>query len=112
MQTRTQLHTQECSTPSSRSNQHPYTRTRDPANARSDHPESGRYTREFARESLQKSRTRGKPADTRVEDPDLWRFVRDSTVHIGVSPTVVADGRTPFQVFADQRFLGNSRLAP
>lgn len=51
-------------------------------------------------------------ADTRVEDPDLWRFVRDSTVHIGVAPTVVADGRTPFQVFRDQRFLGNSRLAP
>jgi hypothetical protein len=51
-------------------------------------------------------------ADTRVEDPDLWRFVRDSTVHIGVPPTVVADGRTPFEVFTDQRFLGNSRLAP
>ena len=51
-------------------------------------------------------------ADTRVEDPDLWRFVHDSTVHIGVSPTVVADGRTPFEVFQDRRFLGNSRLAP
>jgi hypothetical protein len=51
-------------------------------------------------------------ADTQVEDPDLWRFVRDSTIHIGVEPTVVADGRTPFQVFGDQRFLGNSRLAP
>jgi hypothetical protein len=34
-------------------------------------------------------------AETRVEDPDLWRFVRDSTVHIGVPPTVVADARTP-----------------
>ena len=44
-------------------------------------------------------------ADTRVEDPDLWRFVRDSTVHMGVPPTVVADGRTPFEVFTDQRFL-------
>lgn len=44
-------------------------------------------------------------ADTGVEDPDLWRFVRDSTVHIGVPPTVVADGRTPFQVYRDQRFL-------
>ncbi len=44
-------------------------------------------------------------ADTGVEDPDLWRFVRDSTVHIGVPPTVVADGRTPFQVYQDQRFL-------
>jgi hypothetical protein len=51
-------------------------------------------------------------ADTRVEDPDLWRFVHDSTRQIGVAPTVVADGRTPFQVFRDQRFLGNSRLAP
>lgn len=44
-------------------------------------------------------------ADTRAEDPDLWRFVHDSTVHIGVEPTVVADGRTPFEVFRDQRFL-------
>ena len=45
-------------------------------------------------------------ADTRAEDPDLWRFVRDSAAHIGVEPTVVADGRTPFEVFHDQRFLG------
>lgn len=51
-------------------------------------------------------------ADTRIEDPDLWRFVRDSTARIGVEPTIVADGRTPFEVFHDQRFLGNSRLAP
>jgi hypothetical protein len=51
-------------------------------------------------------------SDTRAEDEDLWRFVHDSTVHIGVPPTIVADGRTPFEVFTDQRFLGNSRLAP
>ncbi len=44
-------------------------------------------------------------ADTRAEDPELWRFVHDSTTHIGVEPTVVADGRTPFEVFHDQRFL-------
>jgi hypothetical protein len=44
-------------------------------------------------------------ADTRVEDPDLWRFAHDSSVHIGVSPTVVADGRSPFEVFRAQRFL-------
>jgi hypothetical protein len=47
----------------------------------------------------------GRVADTRVEDPDLWRFVHDSTIHIGVEPTIVADGRTPFEVFHDQRFL-------
>ncbi|MEU1811055.1 hypothetical protein [Micromonospora aurantiaca (nom. illeg.)] len=51
-------------------------------------------------------------ADTRVEDPDLWRFATQAAAHIGVPLTVVADGRTPFEVFADQRFLGNSRLAP
>jgi hypothetical protein len=51
-------------------------------------------------------------ADTRVEDPDLWRFVRDSTVHVGVEPTIVADGLTPFEVFHDQRFLGNSVSRP
>nr|WP_030500980.1 hypothetical protein [Micromonospora purpureochromogenes] len=51
-------------------------------------------------------------ADTQVEDPDLWRFAAQAAEHIGVPLTVVADGRTPFEVFADQRFLGNSRLAP
>ena len=51
-------------------------------------------------------------ANTMVEDEDLWRWVQDSTVHMGVSPVIVADGRTPFEVFTDQRFLGNSRLAP
>jgi hypothetical protein len=51
-------------------------------------------------------------ADTQVEDPDLWRFAGQAAEHIGVPLTVVADGRTPFEVFADQRFLGNSRLAP
>jgi hypothetical protein len=51
-------------------------------------------------------------ANTQVEDADLWRFVQDSTDEIGVAPTIVADGRTPFEVFRDVRFLGNSRLAP
>ncbi|MEV6923983.1 hypothetical protein AB0M46_05645 [Dactylosporangium sp. NPDC051485] len=51
-------------------------------------------------------------ADTKVEDPDLWRFVREAAAHLGVTPVVVADGRNPWQVFADQRFIGNSRIAP
>lgn len=51
-------------------------------------------------------------ADTKVEDPDLWRFVSDAGSLLGVEPIVVADGRTPWQVFADQRFVGNSRIAP
>jgi len=44
-------------------------------------------------------------ADTRVEDVDLYRFLDDSAAQIGVPVTVVADGRTPFQLFRDQRFL-------
>ncbi|GAA2470923.1 hypothetical protein [Winogradskya humida] len=51
-------------------------------------------------------------ADTKAEDPDLWRFVADAGAHFGVEPVIVADGRTPWQVFADQRFVGNSRIAP
>jgi hypothetical protein len=51
-------------------------------------------------------------ADTKAEDPDLWRFVADAGAHLGVEPVIVADGRSPWQVFADQRFLGNSRIAP
>ena len=51
-------------------------------------------------------------ADTKAEDPDLWRFVADAGAHLGVNPVIVADGRTPWQVFADQRFVGNSRVAP
>jgi hypothetical protein len=51
-------------------------------------------------------------ADTLVEDPDLYRFLIDSGRYFGIKPIVVTDGRKPFEVFWDQRFLGNSRLAP
>jgi hypothetical protein len=51
-------------------------------------------------------------ADTLVEHPDLYRFLDDAADELGVPITRVADGRTPFQVFRDQRFLGNNRVAP
>lgn len=51
-------------------------------------------------------------ADTAVEDPDLWRFLHQSADRLGVTPTIVADGRGPFEVFRDTKFLGNSRVAP
>jgi hypothetical protein len=51
-------------------------------------------------------------ADVRVEDADLYRFVHEAAGQLGLPLTVVADGRTPFEVFWDQRFLGNSRVAP
>ncbi|MCM2424145.1 hypothetical protein [Streptomyces sp. RKAG293] len=51
-------------------------------------------------------------ADTRAEDEDLWRFSDDAAAFLGVPLTIVRDGRNPWEVFRDQRFLGNDRLAP
>lgn len=51
-------------------------------------------------------------ADTLIEDADLYRFLDDAARDIGVPITKVADGRTPWQVFRDVRFLGNTRIDP
>lgn len=51
-------------------------------------------------------------ADTKAEDDDLYRWNTDAADDIGVPLTVVADGRTPTQVNADEKWLGNSRIAP
>jgi hypothetical protein len=51
-------------------------------------------------------------ADTRVEESSLYAFVAESASQLGVPLVTVADGRTPFEVYWDVRFLGNSRLAP
>lgn len=45
------------------------------------------------------------------EDEDTYRFLDDAAADIGVELTVIKDGRTIWQVFHDDRFLGNSRLA-
>lgn len=51
-------------------------------------------------------------ADVLTEDPDLYRWLDDSSAQLGVPITRVADGRTPWQLFQDVRYLGNSRVAP
>ncbi|MYT68374.1 MULTISPECIES: hypothetical protein [unclassified Streptomyces] len=51
-------------------------------------------------------------ADTGIEDEDLWRFSDDTAALLNVPLTIVRDGRTPWEVFHDRRFLGNDRLAP
>ncbi|MEZ0092531.1 hypothetical protein [Streptacidiphilus sp. EB129] len=51
-------------------------------------------------------------ADTKIEDPDLWRFARATSRLLGVPLTRVADGRTPWEVFRDKRFLGNDLRTP
>lgn len=50
-------------------------------------------------------------ADTKVEEPDLYRFLSAAARNVGGELVRVADGRTPFEVFHDKRFLGNARLA-
>ncbi len=50
-------------------------------------------------------------ADTLIEDEDLYRFVRDAATNIGGQLVILRDGRNPWEVFRDVRFLGNSRVA-
>jgi hypothetical protein len=49
--------------------------------------------------------------DTLIEDEDLYRFQDDVTRETGIPLTRIEDGRTPWEVFKDVRWLGNSRLA-
>lgn len=50
--------------------------------------------------------------DTLIEDEDLYRFIDETTKEIGGQFVRVADGRDPWEVFRDKRFIGNSRIAP
>lgn len=50
--------------------------------------------------------------DTLIEDEDLYRFIDDTVKEMDVEYVKIADGRTPFEVYKDVRFLGNSRIAP
>ena len=51
-------------------------------------------------------------ADTLIEDEDLYRFLDEAAADIGVPVTRIADGRDPWQVFRDERMIGNSRVDP
>lgn len=51
-------------------------------------------------------------SDTLIEDEDLYRFLNEASADIGIPITRIADGRTPWQVFEDERFIGNSRVDP
>lgn len=51
-------------------------------------------------------------ADTRMEDEDLHRFLLEAAADVGAELVCIADGRTPWDVFRDVRFLGNTRIDP
>lgn len=50
-------------------------------------------------------------ADTLIEDEDLYRFCNDISAACGKEIITLCDGRTPWQVFVDKRYIGNSRTA-
>lgn len=50
-------------------------------------------------------------ANVGAEDDDLARWNADAAAQLGVPITEVRDGRTPWQLFRDVRFIGNSRVA-
>jgi 3'-phosphoadenosine 5'-phosphosulfate sulfotransferase (PAPS reductase)/FAD synthetase len=49
--------------------------------------------------------------DTKIEDSDLYRFIDETVKEMECDFVYLADGRTPWEVFKDKRFIGNSRLA-
>ena len=51
-------------------------------------------------------------SDTMMESPDVYAFLQAGADNIGVPVTRIADGRNPWQVFRDEKFLGNSRIDP
>jgi 3'-phosphoadenosine 5'-phosphosulfate sulfotransferase (PAPS reductase)/FAD synthetase len=50
--------------------------------------------------------------DTSMEDEDLYRFLADSVTHLGLPFVRLVDGRTPWDVYRDERLIGNSRMDP
>lgn len=51
-------------------------------------------------------------SDTKMEDEDLYRFLVQGAAAIGAPLLINAEGRDPWQVFFDVRYLGNSRADP
>lgn len=51
-------------------------------------------------------------ADTKTEDEDLYRFVDEAAADIGGELVRIAEGRTIWEVFRDERMMGSSRLDP
>lgn len=48
-------------------------------------------------------------ADTTIEDESLYVFLSTSTRILGIDLTVLRDGRDPFQVFIDRKYMANTR---
>jgi hypothetical protein len=49
--------------------------------------------------------------DTLVEDEDTYRFLGEAAADVGAPLVRLADGRTPWELFRDERMIGNNRAA-
>lgn len=49
--------------------------------------------------------------DTMIEDEDLYRFLTETADKLGCELVWLKDGRDPWEVFKDVRWIGNSRIA-
>lgn len=49
--------------------------------------------------------------DTLIEDEDLHRFMNDAQTVLKADLVKIADGRDPWQLFDDKRFVANSRVS-
>lgn len=50
--------------------------------------------------------------DTKTEDEDLYRFIKETSEYMGLELTILKDGRDIWQVFNDVKFMGNNRIDP
>lgn len=51
-------------------------------------------------------------ADVLIEDEDLYRFLDEVCELMGIPLTRICDGRNPWEVFRDVKFIGNTRIDP
>lgn len=47
--------------------------------------------------------------DTLIEDADLYRFLGEAAANVGGQLVRIAEGRSPWQVFRDEKMIGNTR---
>jgi hypothetical protein len=48
--------------------------------------------------------------DTKTEDEDLYRFIEEAANLVGSELVIIADGRDVWEVFNDEKFIGNTRV--
>jgi len=51
-------------------------------------------------------------SDTLIEDRDLYKFMDECVKFLGCEHIVIKEGRTPFEVFKDVKYMGNTRVDP